>query len=150
MTESTKDRRIKHGMYLTKTYRAWNAMKQRCMFPRNPSYEAYGGRGIKVCEKWLDFRGFLEDMGQAPIGMTLERRDVDGMYEKINCLWAPNEIQQNNKRNSRKIEHMGMSLTIAQWERHFGYKRGFILIRLRRGWPIEKVFEPPRVYASAK
>lgn len=143
MTEIKKDRRVKHGMYQTKTYRAWNAMKQRCTFTKNPSFADYGGRGIKVCEKWLAFDGFLEDMGVAPEGLTLERRDVDGNYEAGNCLWATNSHQQNNKRNSRKIEHLGKIMTVAEWERHLGYKRGFVLVRLRRGWTPERALSIP-------
>ena len=134
----------RHGMHLTKTYRAWNAMKNRCFNPKTQGYEHYGARGITVCDKWMSFEGFLEDMGEAPVGMTLDRYpDVNGNYELGNCRWASNEEQQNNKRNSRLIEYRGEVKTVAQWERELGYKRGFILKRLDRGWSIEDAFSPP-------
>jgi hypothetical protein len=82
-----------HGMTHTKTYQAWSGAIQRCR-----SHPDYAGRGISVCDRWLKFQNFFEDMGEAPEGLTLERADNDGNYEPSNCYWATWEEQSVNKR----------------------------------------------------
>ena len=74
-------------------------MKQRCFNKNHPSYKNYGGRGIMICERWMVFENFLEDMGERPEGMTLDRIDNDGNYELGNCRWATHFDQQINSRN---------------------------------------------------
>ncbi len=92
---------MKHGMYASPTYSSWNNMIQRCTNPKYTYYEYYGGRGITVCNRWLDFRNFLEDMGNKPEGLTLDRVDVDGNYELSNCRWATRKEQAQNRRNNK-------------------------------------------------
>lgn len=93
----------KHGMDGTKIYSIWSHMKQRCYSPNNTNYKNYGGRGIKVCDRWLNsFANFLEDMSCHPKFLSLDRIDNDGNYCKENCRWATRKEQGNNKRNSRK------------------------------------------------
>lgn len=84
----------------SRSWRAWAGMKQRCLNPANPKYPDYGGRGIRVCERWLSFEGFLEDMGEKPDGMSLDRIDVNGNYEPGNCRWATAKEQCDNRRLS--------------------------------------------------
>jgi len=89
---------MKHGMYKSPEYRVWRDMKQRCLNPSCKWYFNYGGRGIKVCERWHDFRNFFEDMGSRPDGLTLDRTDSGGNYEPSNCRWTTYKEQANNRR----------------------------------------------------
>lgn len=73
----------------SRTYNSWNSMKYRCVNPRGPMFRYFGGRGIKVCDRWLhSFENFLADMGLKPKGTKLDRRDKDDDYEPDNCRWA--------------------------------------------------------------
>lgn len=84
----------------SRTYSSWQAMKSRCNNPNATSYKRYGGRGIKVCERWDTFENFLADMGERPEGMTLDRKDTDGDYTPDNCVWSTPVKQVHNRRGS--------------------------------------------------
>ncbi len=87
------------GYKTTRTWRSWQAMKQRCSNPKLREWPHYGGRGITVCNRWLhSFANFLEDMGPAPDDLTLDRIDVNGNYEPGNCRWATWLVQKQNRR----------------------------------------------------
>lgn len=81
-----KERR--HGLSGTRTHNIWQAMRRRCSRPDQPNYKWYGGRGIKVCERWESFDNFLADMGECPEGCEIDRIDGDGNYEPGNCRWV--------------------------------------------------------------
>lgn len=99
-TESTTEF---HGLTDSPTYRSWATMKNRCLNPNTPRYKDYGGRGIKVCDAWINsFVSFYQDMGERPPGMTLDRINTNGNYEPSNCRWASNQLQARNKRLSHR------------------------------------------------
>lgn len=82
----------------TSTYRTWQGMHTRCNNPLNHDYSNYGGRGIKVCERWKSFENFLSDMGEKPPNLTLDRINNDGDYEPLNCRWTTRSVQNSNQR----------------------------------------------------
>jgi len=92
-----------HGLRRTKIYGIWAGMIQRCGNPNNPNYFRYGGRGIKVCERWQIFVNFFMDMGHKPAGMSIDRVDNDGDYEPTNCKWSTPTEQANNRRDNVTI-----------------------------------------------
>jgi hypothetical protein len=94
--------KIKHGMAHTKIYASWCAMIKRCNNPNATQYKDYGGRGIKVCDRWLKFDNFYEDMGDRPKGFQIDRIDNDLGYSKENCQWVTPKENSNNRRKRKK------------------------------------------------
>lgn len=98
----TAQRSTTHGLSgNTPTYRSWAHMKGRCINPNDTAYSNYGGRGIKVCDRWLDFHNFLTDMGECPKGYSIERKNVNGNYDPENCVWLERRFQARNTRATR-------------------------------------------------
>lgn len=113
------------------TYTAWINMHQRCRNPKHPKFPRYGGRGIKVCERWHSFENFLADMGEKLSGHpTLGRRNNNGDYEPNNCRWETSTQQANNKGDNRKFERDGETKTITQWSRELGVSVRALYYRL--------------------
>ena len=109
-----------HGHSRSHTYITWCNMKARCLNPDRRDYKNYGGRGIKVCDRWMTFENFLADMGEKPKGLTLERINVDGDYDPNNCQWATYKEQANNWRKSIRAEYEGKSFTAKQLSEMLG------------------------------
>lgn len=125
-------------------YRAWCALIGRCTNPKNKSYRNYGGRGITVSPEWLaSFETFLADMGPRPSGMSIDRLDNNKGYCKENCAWRGVLEQANNRRTTRRIAFNGETHTILEWSEKTGVRTDLIRARLRHGWPLARVFEPP-------
>jgi hypothetical protein len=123
---------------------AWMNMIVRCTRPNAQHYRRYGGRGIAVCQRWLDdFGNFLMDMGRRPAGMTLERIDNDKDYCPENCRWATRKEQQNNRSSNRIISAKGRQLTVAQWCADVGINRNTLVKRLNAGWEPERALFHP-------
>lgn len=121
-----------------KAYHSWYNMHQRCSNPQDKSFQHYGERGIRVCDRWRSFSAFLEDMGRPSKGESLDRIDVDGDYEPSNCRWATPGTQANNKTNNRVIIFRAQSLTLAQWAERLGLTVSCLWRRLHSGMPIER------------
>lgn len=126
------------NLYNTPLYKTWSCMKSRCLRKNNPSYPAYGGRGIKICNEWLTFAGFVKDMGSSfREGLSIERIDNDGNYCKENCRWATDKEQANNRRSNRLLGFMGEVKTLAIWSDLLGIKRTTISQRIDvYGWSV--------------
>ncbi len=136
----------RHGMHKTRVYSAWRAMLQRCRNPKEANYHNYGGRGIKVCQRWYVFENFYEDMGDPPPRYSIERIDNNGNYEPENCKWIPLPLQHRNKRSNRIITLDGLSLTIVEWSERTGVRQKTIGERLNRyGWSERDAIMTPTI-----
>lgn len=138
-----KESRIKantiHGCTGTSIYRSWQHMKARCLTHADKDFKHYGGRGIKICERWENFENFLADMGEKPEGLTIERIDNDGNYEPDNCKWATQKEQLRNSRNNRIICYQGESRLLIDWANILGIGRSTLAYRLNH-YPVEIAF----------
>ncbi len=133
-----------HGMSNSKVWKAWKMMRQRCANPNNKNYSDYGGRGIKVCDRWNSFDAFLADMGEPPTpDHTLDRINTNGDYEPGNCRWSTMKEQCNNRRSNRVIVYLGESKTMTEWAEKFGMRDNVLLKRLKSGWSIAKALTTP-------
>ena len=134
-----------HGMSGTPEFTSWASLKGRCCNPNNPSFKRYGGRGITVCERWLEsFDNFYKDMGPRPsLKHSLDRIDVNGNYEPSNCRWATQKEQCRNTSANTIVTYNGKSQCAAAWEEELGFGRGRISHRLACGWGVEKAFNTP-------
>lgn len=113
-------------------------MLSRCRNKKNPGYKNYGGRGIIVCERWKKFENFLEDMGDRPNRLTLERIDNNGNYCKENCKWATQKEQCNNQRTNVTIFYEGNKYHLSELSRIIGVSPSVIINRMKRNWDIKK------------
>ena len=131
--------KTEHGMSHSREYKTWCSMKERCSNPSATNYYRYGGSGVKVCERWMTFGNFYNDMGPRPEGTTLDRINGDDNYEPGNCRWATRKEQNDNRKNTIWLEHNNMRMTINDWAKHFGISRHWIYRRVRiNGWSAEK------------
>jgi len=135
-----------HGQYRSPEHNSWSNMKQRCYDKNHNRFYRYGGRGIKVCDRWLhSFENFLSDMGAKPTSKhTLERKNINGNYEPENCEWATQKEQQNNRSNNAYFTANGKTQSIEQWSAETGIKYRTIMRRIKY-WHKSKVLTvPPR------
>ena len=119
-----------HNLVNSPTYKAWSNMKTRCSNKKVRDYKNYGGRGIKVCDEWFTFDGFLKDMGVKPERYSIERKDNNGNYCKENCIWIPRKEQNKNKRNIHYIEYKGKSQSLIDWARELGLNQSTLAMRI--------------------
>lgn len=127
----------------TRMYHVWNGMKARCLNPNHEAYENYGGRGIKICDRWLSFKNFYEDMGDPGSTYSLERNDTNGDYEPGNVSWATRREQSLNTRRSVILTYRGETMTAQEWAEKLGIAPKTFRKRLYDGWSVERAIETP-------
>lgn len=125
-----------------RTYKSWTGMIQRCTNPNYNEYKYYGGRDITVCKRWLKFENFLKDMGKAPPGLTIERKDNYKGYYKKNCKWATRKQQARNRRSNIYITHNRKTQLLIEWSEETGIPYSVLWDRIyKHKWTIEKSLE---------
>lgn len=133
-----------HGKSKSPTWNSWMMMIQRCTRPNYEESHLYADRGISVCDRWMTFTLFLQDMGERPPGHTLDRfPNKDGNYEPGNCRWATVKQQARNMRTNHLLTHQGMTLTIAEWADKTGFKSSTIHARISSGWSVSEALTLP-------
>jgi hypothetical protein len=138
------ERATKHGLIKSSLYSHWKAMKARCYNPKNIRYDRYGSRGIKVCDRWLDFNNFYIDLHESYAeGLTIERIDNNGNYSPENVRWASLKEQARNKSTNRSITFNGETHLEIEWETILNIPARLISKRLGRGWPVEEALSTP-------
>lgn len=141
----TIKRNTKHGMSCSCEYSSWTYMIQRCSNPNFSEYNRYGARGITVCDHWRNsFEAFLKDMGNCPLGRSLERIKNDQNYEPGNCKWATPAEQARNRRSNRRLTCHGRTQLLVDWADELGVSAQAIINRLKCGWSIEKALSVPK------
>lgn len=138
----------KHGMTDTKIYHTWKNMIGRCYNQKRPDFNFYGGRGIRVCERWHEFSNFYEDVSQmenyGKPGYTLDRINVDDDYCPENCRWADRTTQTRNRRNTFKVEYNGLEMPLAEAAEKIGINYNCLKRRYYQGDRGERLFRPIR------
>lgn len=123
----------------------WQAMIARCYRKTHKSYKNYGGRGIRVCARWIrDFGAFIVDVGPRPSRRyMLDRRDNDGDYKPGNIRWVKRVVSNRNRRNNVLVKIGRRKRTLSAWAEHFNVPYGTVRNRIYRGWPVRRALEMP-------
>lgn len=137
--------RTTHGMSNTRLYSVWEGMKRRCMNSNSTNYKYYGGRGIKICEEWLKFEGFMEwSLANGyDDKLSIDRIDGNRNYEPSNCRWTTKGVQANNRSNSIKLCHEGEYVPISFLADKYEIPNGTLRARVNAGWSVEKSINTP-------
>lgn len=142
--EIARNTQTTHGMTDTPEWSTWMSIRRRCLGKTCSIYKNYGGRGIKMCERWKTFENFYADMGKKPKGKSIDRIDNEGNYCKENCRWATPRQQANNRRRTIFVEFQGETRTLGEWCRHFSIPHNLAFNRLfQLNWSVEKTFTTP-------
>lgn len=146
-TDILRKNAFKHGLTKGPEWTSWSDMKSRCLNKKNIRYASYGGRGIKICKRWVhSFESFLKDMGPKPSReYTLERVNNDGNYEPKNCRWATRQEQNRNTQRNLWVVYRGKRMAMVEAIEAAGNVVGWHLAfrRVERGWPLDKAVELP-------
>lgn len=144
MVDFAGSQTVRHGLAnKSKEYHTWKALRGRCLNKNNKRYDDYGGRGIKICDRWLtSYENFISDMGVAPSkNHTIERTDNDGNYDPGNCRWATRYEQSLNKRSNIRITNNGITLTLSEWASKFNVNYSTARVRFHQNLPFDLIFK---------
>ena len=148
----------KYRKYGSQFRNSWYQMKDRCLNSKVKGFENYGGRGIKVCDRWLEFQNFADDMFESYVkhwekytkdNTSIDRIDNDGNYEFSNCRWATYKIQANNKRppkgyfKGKPFTFKGKTQSLTEWSKELNLSSELLRDRLNYGWSKERAFTSP-------
>lgn len=144
--ERTKEAHTKHSLYYnsegkrSKLYHVWGSMKERCFNKNSKSYPDYGGRGVTICDEWLDYTNFHKWAIQNGYkeGLTIERDNNNLNYQPSNCRWIPKSDQSKNRSSVRYLEWNGVTRSVTEWSELTGIPSNVINQRIRRSWDINK------------
>lgn len=143
--ELTAKKFTQHAGSKTPEWNTWQGMRQRCYNQKNKKYPLYGGRGVTVCDRWLNsFEAFRSDMDLKPSSAhSLDRIDVNGNYEPLNCRWATPKVQSNNTRETQHVTIDGETKPLQYWIDQFGIAGQTVRNRIRSGAPQSDWFKDP-------
>jgi hypothetical protein len=143
--ELAGQQRIIHGMTKTREFKIWMKMRQRCLNSSDHAFKDYGGRGITVCDRWINsFENFYADMGDSPEGMSIDRIDNNKGYSPDNCKWSTDKEQSRNRRNNHMITFNEKTQCLTDWSSELGIKHHTLCVRLNKlNWSIEKALTTP-------
>lgn len=142
--EMRSDANRTHGKTDTPEYGVWCRMHSRCYNPKLERYPNYGGRGIKVCERWFSFENFLADMGTRPgPKFSIDRKDNDKDYTPDNCRWATNKQQARNTSRNHLLTLGEETRCLSEWAEIGGMDESALRGRLNDGWPLEMAVKTP-------
>lgn len=137
--------KVKHGLIKSPEYSSWEHMKRRCYDSKTESYPRYGGRGIGVCERWLNsFESFYSDMGQRPSNKhSLDRIRVNENYSPNNCKWSTFTEQQRNRTDNRMVEYKGEMICMSELAIKLKLKKTTVFNRFYYGWSLDRIINTP-------
>ena len=142
----TVSKNKKHGYFGTRIYSIWSGMMSRCNNSNHDFYHRYGGRGVKLCERWHKFERFLEDVGLPPSDQhTLDRfPDNDGNYEPSNVRWATQSEQCRNRSNNMFVNYQNQNILVIELAETLGIDYNLLRGRIRNGWSVGDAISTPK------
>lgn len=145
--EVRKNMHKTHGLADSHLYKIWKGIKQRCLDKNQKSYVNYGGRGIKICDEWINsFSFFYNEMyNDYKKGLEIDRIDNNGNYELSNCRWVNRKVQSNNRRSNVVLELNGVKNNVTQWSEITKISSKIIFQRINRGRSVEKTLTTPKM-----
>lgn len=139
-----RDRVTTHGLEQNQFYGRWSMMLDRCYNPKNKSFKNYGGRGIRVCDRWFDVRAYVADLPEGYFeGAELDRIDNDRNYEPGNVHWVTSLANNGNRRSSKNITFNGKTQNLVRWSEEVGVAYRTLRFRIKNGWSIEAALTTP-------